>query len=465
MYNSEENNQNSILDEKYLILNKLGSGYSCTVYLGRKLNSKSPQNYAIKIMRKDLDSDYDETEIKALSALNDSNIVKIIEFGEGIFKDPEEGDETRKYLVLELATNGEVFDYIFYPKKGFEEKFSRRLFLQLVKGLQACHDNGVVHRDLKPDNLMMDSEWSLKLADFGFSKIVKKNSKCKTYLGTESYMSPEVIARKQYDGVRSDIFSLGVILFILVNGVPPMGKATRSDPYYSYIYNNNTTGYLNKIKPYVTKCSDEFKDLFIKLISVDPEQRPLTEEILDHPWLKMEMSTNEEFIEEMNARKKAVVTQKAMEAQQQAKRKNKQGHFRSGDDKSLSLFDESVQLRDYNISNITYENLHSLKFKGEDYVTYLNDLASYFANLANVESLKKDENNKPKFTVLYKLPIEVQNDLAETFSPEEIDSSKLLIEIEFKRIDNESYIAFFSKLQGDKYDFITSLYEVESSFK
>lgn len=107
----------------------------------------------------------------------------------------------------------------------------------MMNGIHYMHDKGYAHRDIKPENLLLTSNFTLKLADFGFSCLIKGHNGTgilKTKLGTEGYMAPE-IALKSYDGRRTDIFAAGVILFIMYAGNPPFEKATLTDPYYKLI--------------------------------------------------------------------------------------------------------------------------------------------------------------------------------------------------------------------------------------
>lgn len=99
--------------------------------------------------------------------------------------------------------------------------------------LSYLHDNNIVHRDLKPENILLGDSLEIKLADFGFSTLVEEGIKNKTRLGTGSYMCPELVAKKYYDAKKADVFSLGVILFVLAKGSPPFEVANiNKDAYY-----------------------------------------------------------------------------------------------------------------------------------------------------------------------------------------------------------------------------------------
>jgi len=116
----------------------------------------------------------------------------------------------------------------------FSEEAARSYFKQLLIGLKHCHEKGIMHRDLKPENILLDSQYTLKLADFGYAGFAEQSDKgyFTKYLGTKSYMAPEIHLFMPYRGETADIFSAGVILFILVAGYCPFGSATRDNLQY-----------------------------------------------------------------------------------------------------------------------------------------------------------------------------------------------------------------------------------------
>lgn len=137
---------------------------------------------------------------------------------------------------MEYAGGGELFDFVAESGK-FSEKVTRTFFHQMMNGIHYMHDMGYAHRDLKPENVLLTNNFILKLADFGFSCLLRGHDGTgvlRTKLGTEGYMAPE-IATKTYDGRRTDIFAAGVILFIMFAGTPPFEKPTPTDPYYKLI--------------------------------------------------------------------------------------------------------------------------------------------------------------------------------------------------------------------------------------
>lgn len=129
-----------------------------------------------------------------------------------------------------------MFDFVADTGK-FSEKVSRTYFHQMMNGIHYMHEKGYAHRDIKPENLLLSDTFVLKIADFGFSCLLKgRDGKgvLRTKLGTEGYMAPEIFS-KEYEGRKIDIFAAGVILFIMYSGTPPFEKATTTDPYYKLI--------------------------------------------------------------------------------------------------------------------------------------------------------------------------------------------------------------------------------------
>ena len=116
-------------------------------------------------------------------------------------------------LVLEYAPGGELFDILYYTS-ALKEVVARTYFKQIINGLEACHNANVVHRDLKPQNLLLDSKFNLKITDFGLSKIIQSDADA---IGPRGYQAPELLLNQKYDA-KCDIFSVGVILFILMAG-------------------------------------------------------------------------------------------------------------------------------------------------------------------------------------------------------------------------------------------------------
>uniref|UniRef100_A0A4W4FR35 MAP/microtubule affinity-regulating kinase 3 n=1 Tax=Electrophorus electricus TaxID=8005 RepID=A0A4W4FR35_ELEEL len=197
----------------YRLLKTIGKGNFAKVKLARHI--PTGREVAIKIIDK---TQLNPTslqklfrEVRIMKILNHPNIVKLFEVIE---------TEKTLYLVMEYASGGEVFDYLVAHGR-MKEKEARTKFRQIVSAVQYCHQKHIVHRDLKAENLLLDADMNIKIADFGFSNEFTVGSKLDTFCGSPPYAAPELFQGKKYDGPEVDVWSLGVILYTLVSGSLP----------------------------------------------------------------------------------------------------------------------------------------------------------------------------------------------------------------------------------------------------
>merc|ERR1712013_241929 len=145
------------------------------------------------------------------------------------------------------------------------------------------HNKRVVHRDLKLENILVTDDLNLKIADFGFA-CYKGIDSLKSYRGTMTYMAPEIKENKEYKGTQVDMFSIGVILFIIVQGIFPFKEARKEEYFYNLLLEGKTDLYFQKVNG--TGLSDDFKDLILRSFSYDGNMRPTIEQIRSHPWMQ-----------------------------------------------------------------------------------------------------------------------------------------------------------------------------------
>lgn len=171
--------------------------------------------------------------------------------------------------------SGNLCQYV-KSKKRLSESETRRIFLQVLLGIEYMHDIGIIHRDVKLENILFDSNRNMKLVDFGFSVGCRDaNKKLKIFCGTPSYMPPEIVMRKEYLGRPVDIWSLGVLLFACLCGHFPFVAKT-----YPELYKKIAAADL-KIPDYLSSAA---RDLIRRLLHPDPLKRLSPAKARKHPW-------------------------------------------------------------------------------------------------------------------------------------------------------------------------------------
>jgi len=275
----------SELRNKYIVSKELGKGACGTVYLG--VRKDDHRRVAIKALDRKVTKPLPTSgagsdvlnEVKLLGAINHPCVIGL-----------EDVIRTRSdmlYIVLELAEGGELFDKII-EKKRLTEAEAKVYFFQLLSAVEYLHDKNICHRDLKPENILYcsqdDANPVLKVTDLGLSKLVDK-SLAKTFCGTPQYLAPEVLfSRVRGDGsygLKCDVWSLGVILYILLSGGPPFNPNITDPPMLRQI----TQGIYSFPSKEWSQISSEAVDLVKKLMTVNPEVRLSAKDALRHPWM------------------------------------------------------------------------------------------------------------------------------------------------------------------------------------
>lgn len=260
----------------YELKEELGKGSFATVK--RAIHKKTGDVYAVKIIRKqelqpeELRAINDE--VKIMSAIKHDHCVGLYD----MFESPR-----KVYMVLELLDGGELFDRIV-QENSFTEGAAAELTRCLADAIGYLHSRGIVHRDLKPENIIYKSkakDAEVKITDFGLAKIRKHEEKMLTACGTPGYVAPEVLKQQPYTS-KVDIWSLGVILYILLCGYPPFYNEEGNTV---ALYDQIKQGDFEFKKKYWGGISDNAKDLVRRMLTVDPNKRIDTEGILRHPWI------------------------------------------------------------------------------------------------------------------------------------------------------------------------------------
>ncbi|KAL5019560.1 hypothetical protein ScPMuIL_002452 [Solemya velum] len=254
----------------YDIERTIGKGNFAVVKLAKHRITKT--EVAIKIIDKtqldqsNLTKVYREVQI--MKMLNHPNIVKLYQVME---------TKSMLYLVSEYAPNGEIFDYI--AKHGrMQEADAQKKFWQIVLAVEYCHERRVVHRDLKAENLLLDNNMNVKIADFGFGNFYKTGEMLATWCGSPPYAAPEVFEGKRYLGPQIDIWSLGVVLYVLVCGTLPF------DGHSLPILRDRVLAGRFRIPFFM---SSQCEQLIRKMLVLDPSKRLSIRQIKKTEWMKM----------------------------------------------------------------------------------------------------------------------------------------------------------------------------------
>ncbi|XP_072543783.1 serine/threonine-protein kinase MARK2 isoform X8 [Salminus brasiliensis] len=254
----------------YRLLKTIGKGNFAKVKLARHI--LTGKEVAVKIIDKtQLNSSSLQKlfrEVRIMKLLNHPNIVKLFEVIE---------TEKTLYLVMEYASGGEVFDYLVAHGR-MKEKEARAKFRQIVSAVQYCHQKCIVHRDLKAENLLLDADMNIKIADFGFSNEFTVGNKLDTFCGSPPYAAPELFQGKKYDGPEVDVWSLGVILYTLVSGSLPFDGQNLKELRERVLRGKY------RIPFYM---STDCENLLKKFLILNPTKRGSLEQIMKDRWMNV----------------------------------------------------------------------------------------------------------------------------------------------------------------------------------
>uniref|UniRef100_A0A8C4QE57 SNF-related serine/threonine-protein kinase n=1 Tax=Eptatretus burgeri TaxID=7764 RepID=A0A8C4QE57_EPTBU len=248
----------------------LGRGHFAVVKLARHVFTG--EKVAVKVIDKSkLDAAATAhlfQEVRCMKLVQHPNVVRLYEVID---------TQTKLYLILELGDGGDMYDYIMRHEGGLSEETAKQYFAQIVHAISYCHQLHVVHRDLKPENVVFFEEQGLvKLTDFGFSNLFQPGTKLATSCGSLAYSAPEILLGDEYDAPAVDVWSLGVILYMLVCGHAPFQEANDSE----------TLTMIMDCKYTVPgRVSQACGDLIARMLQREPKRRAMLDDVASHPWL------------------------------------------------------------------------------------------------------------------------------------------------------------------------------------
>jgi len=297
-------------EDLYEFKRVLGHGAFSTVREAKhKIDRK--KTYAIKCQERSKMTNDDEEalvdEVSILQEFDHSAIVCLYDF----FK-----ERKMYYLVMEQMQGGELFDRIV-AKAYYNEKEARDVCKIVLEAIEYCHINNVAHRDLKPENLLLvhkTDDQIVKIGDFGFAKRVKKPNSLVTQCGTPGYVAPEILEGRKYD-TRADMWSVGVILYILLGGYPPFNENNQR-----MLFRKIRKGQYEFHEEYWGSVSQEAKNLISSLLNIDPNARLSASQALKDKWITSDaklledkdLGTNLEELRKWNAVRKVKAAVKSI---------------------------------------------------------------------------------------------------------------------------------------------------------
>lgn len=269
--------------QKFELGRLLGQGTFAKVHYARNL--ESGVSVAIKIIDKDKVLkvgmiDQIKREISVMRLIRHPNVIELYEVM---------ATKTKIYFVMEYAKGGELFNKV--AKGKLKEDVAKKYFQQLISAVDYCHSRGVCHRDLKPENLLLDENGNLKVSDFGLSALAeskRQDGLLHTTCGTPAYVAPEVINRRGYDGTKADIWSCGVILYVLLAGYLPFHDSNLMEMYRKI--GKGDFKFPNWFAP-------EVRRLVSKMLDPNPNTRISMPKIMESSWFKKGLDRKPAIVE------------------------------------------------------------------------------------------------------------------------------------------------------------------------
>jgi len=265
-----------VLKEYVVNRKRIGKGSFSTIYKG--YSTKTNKHYAIKeiVFDKKQKKTNIKREFSLLKKLNHPNIIKLHD----VIIDT---NYNNIYFIIDYYPKGDLSQFL--KRRPLKEKYCKKYLKQLSCGLEYLLSNNILHRDLKPQNILLTDTYDIKLTDFGFARIINKNEMINTLCGSPMYMAPEIINKRDYD-IKSDLWSVGIIMYEMIYG----GVPYRVNNFIELLKKINHEQITFDEKIYTTK---ECNDLLKNLLQKNPLQRITWDDFFNHSWFSTDTLLND----------------------------------------------------------------------------------------------------------------------------------------------------------------------------
>ena len=481
----------------YVSLAPAGSGGCGQVFAVELEGNSKKEAFILKTLKEGEDTpDNRETlknEINMLIELNKNSqiesIPKIFYPKEGYDKEDDDNIINEKktneklYYVTELFSKENLFYYI--ENGGFSEKHAQVIFKKIVEAIKFCHNKGICHLDIKPANIVFDKNFEPVIIDFGYAAKFMDGNKKKFftgYKGTPEYESPDMKAREKYDGEKCDIFSLGAVLFNLVTGKPGFITSWLPDKFYWKIIKKKYEEYwISVFNAGVTNdLTENFKNLYLKMVAFNPNERATIEEILGSPWLEEYNNKSQQEKDELEIKVKEELSKRFQEIQEinsELKSTNKliEGYDHRGIDEERNVFHHNLSPK--KIPNDRINMNHHIIIKG-----YINGNKFMNSLYNRIEKMFKNQDeffieaseNYLKFEVTLENKIEKSIYDKDDENDNEVDENKDVIEplipntkmvIELFQYEDGRYLLEFLRTGGEIKDYYKYFLKIKEIIK
>ena len=372
------------LKDYTIFTKKIGMGAFSTIYKGYKTNQKNTDRfYAFKKIDilKQKNKDY-QREFQLLRTLNHKNVIKLHDL---IIDNKNDS----LYLVFDYFEKGDLYKRI--KGKSLKEKFAKKYMLQIKDGLKYLMDNNILHRDIKPQNILINEQNNIVITDFGLAKYFNSDTMIETMCGSPMYMAPEVINRMPYT-IKSDLWSLGVLMYQMLYGTFPF-KANNIVSLMSEIQKNHID-FTCRTQDISVDC----RNLLRSLLQKNPSNRITWEEFFDHAWFK-----NDDFLNHENKLMEISLSNFSFKQTSAESFVNAESEYNSYVYKSIQDSDELTK----------GDNLILLSFENSDSESDSSDNSSDEEDIDVYQNVSvKDINNEIESSLISKtisLPINIDN--------------------------------------------------------